>query len=460
MKLRLLVVFLTVVFLAGLSACGGDNQQQKDRDRTKTIVAGFTKTPTVPPTVTPTGVPTGTVATRTPGGATPTPCSGGDNPICGNGVCETGERCDDGAICLPIGEPATEPTYQDCTNTGQCPAGETCEPVGGDGCARNCTLETKRVANLDPERSGAVVHFNEGGEGAIDVVLTGTQTLTTGDARDDVTIGPNGIELTPAGDMPIVIKAADVGFNPAPVGILVCACIKGVPVPSFGPGLSARGVTGCGENGLTDIDVTSEQDHNTTPGSAGNSGSAMGLPDDPNCDAVSDVGEGITSEACLEGQGEACSDPRFIHTGVCNSPRVVTFSGGEAPRGSTFFLANTVINLLMDGGACDMDIAGMDPCPQPDYGPDCIPCTDDDVPEGVPSLNATTSGMATAIIYDNRNQAGDVNMQTVGPGQPTDCDTILGNPDAPLSGVLVTAFPAFDAEIIGDTVTETTLASQ
>ena len=68
MKLRLLVVLLTAVLLAGLSACGGDNQQTKDRDKTKTIVAGFTKTPTPPATVTPTGVPTGTAATRTPMG--------------------------------------------------------------------------------------------------------------------------------------------------------------------------------------------------------------------------------------------------------------------------------------------------------------------------------------------------------------------------------------------------------
>jgi hypothetical protein len=291
-------------------------------------------------------------------------------------------------------------------------------------------------------------------------MLSGTQTLTTGAARDDVTIGPNGVELTAPGDVPIVIKADDVGFNPAPVGILVCACIKGVVVPSFGPGLSGRGVTGCGENGLTDIDVTVEQDHNTTPGSPGNSGPTHGLPDDPNCDFMTDVGGGITSDACVEQQGAACSEPRFIHPGVCNSPRVVTLSGGPAPRGSTFFMANTVINLLMDGGTCDENIAGMDPCPYPDYGPDCIPCTADDVPQGVPSLGATTSGTATAIIYDTRNVAGDVNRQTVGPGQPTDCDAILNNPDAPLSGVLVTAFPALDAMSIGDTVTGTTLASQ
>jgi hypothetical protein len=163
----------------------------------------------------------------------------------------------------------------------------------------------------------------------------------------------------------------------------------------------------------------------------------------------------------LEGQDEACSEPRFIHPGVCNSPRVITFSGGQAPRGSTLLMANTSIALLMDGGACGMGIApGTDPCPHEDYGPDCVPCTDDDLPEGTANNNATTSGTSTAVIYDAGNVAGDVNMHTAGPGQPTDCDTILGNPEAPLSGVLVTAFPALDAESIGDTVTGTTLASQ
>jgi hypothetical protein len=460
MKLRLLVVFLAAVFLAGLSGCGGDNTQEKDRDRTKTVVAGFTKTPTVPPTVTPTGVPTGTVATRTPGGPTPTPCIGGLEPMCGNGVCETGERCDDGAVCLPTGDTDTEPTFQDCSENGECPAGETCEPVGGDGCARNCTLETRRVADLDPERSGAVVRFGAGGAGVVNVPLSGTQVLITGEPRDEVAIGPNDVELTQPGEVPIVLKADEVGFNPAKVGILACACIKGVPVPGFGPELSGRGLAGCGEGGLTDINVMVEQDHNTTPGSPGNSGPDAGLPDDPNCDAVSEMPGGFTSEACLEGQDEACSEMRFSH-GVCNSPRVVTFSGGQAPRGATVLMANTVINLLMDAGACGMDIPpGSDPCPHPDYGPDCVPCTDDDVPEGIPNLNVTTSGTSTSVIYDNTNVAGTVNMQVIGPGEPTDCDAILSNPDASLSGVLVTSFPSIDAETIADSITITTLASQ
>lgn len=462
MKLRLLVVLLTAVWLAGLSACGGDNQQEVDRDRTKTVVAGFTATPTVPPTVTPTGVPTGTVATRTPGGGpTPTPCSGGLNPVCGNGLCETGERCDDGAICLPIGEPVTEPSFQDCTATGECPDGETCEPVGGDGCARNCTLETRRIANLDPARSGAVVQIGPAGAGMVPVPLTGRQVLTTGTARDEVVIGPNGVQLTEPGHLPIVTKVVDIGFNPAPVSILLCACIRGVEVPSFGPGLSGRGLTGCGEQGLTDINVLVEQDHNTTPGDPGNSGPDAGLPDDPNCDAVSILPGGFTSEACLEGRDEACSEMRFAHTGVCNSPRVVTLSGGQAPRGSTMLNANTSITLLMDGGACGMGIEpGTDPCPHEDYGPDCVPCTDDDVPVGTANNNITTSGTATAVVYDATNTAGGLNMLVAGPGQPTDCDAILDDPEAPLAGVLVTAFPAIDAESIGDTVTGTTLASQ
>lgn len=458
MKLRMLVVLLTAVCLAGLSACGGDNQQEVDRHRTATVIAGFTKTPTVPATVTPTGVPTGTVATRTPGGPTPTPCSGA-NPICGNGACEAGEQCDDGSICLPDPSSDLEPTYQNCSATGLCPAGETCEPVGGDGCASNCTLEARRIANLDPERSGAIVHFGPTGAGIVELSLSGQQVLTTGDARDEVVVGPNGIELAQPGEVPIIIKAADVGFDPASVGILVCACINGVEVPSYGPGLSGRGFTGCGENGLTDINVMIEVDHNTTPGSPGNSGPANGLPDDPDCDLFAENIDGFISEACFEGQGEACSEPRYSHS-VCNSPTIITFSGGPAPRGSTSFTANTAIALLTDGGACDLTIAGMDPCPFADYGPDCVPCTADDLQKGNPSLNVTTSGTSTSVIYNATNVASGLNRQTVGPGQPTNCDAILGNPDAPLAGVLVTSFPGIDTAQIGDSVTETTLASQ
>jgi hypothetical protein len=400
------------------------------------------------------------VATRTPGGPTPTPCIGGFNPVCGNGVCETGERCDDGAICLPIGQTDGEPTFQDCTDTGECPAGERCEPVGGDGCARNCTLEARRIADLDPVRSGAVVQIGPGGAGIVPVALSGTQVLTTGTARDDVVVGPGGLELTQPGHVPIVIKAADVGFRPAVIGNLLCACVRGVPVPNFGPGLSGRGLTACGDEPLNDINVMVEQDHNTTPGDPGNSGPDEGLPDDPNCDAVSDLGDGFISEACFEGQDEACSEARFTH-GVCNSPRVLTFSGGPAPRGSTVLMANTSIALLEDAGSCGVGVPpGSDPCPFEDYGPDCVPCTDDDVAEATANNNVTTSGTARAIIYDTRNVAGDVNMRTAGPGEPTDCDSILADPEAPLAGVLVTAFPSLDAENIGDTVTGTTLASQ
>jgi hypothetical protein len=124
-------------------------------------------------------------------------------------------------------------------------------------------------------------------------------------------------------------------------------------------------------------------------------------------------------------------------------------------------MANTSIALLMDAGACGVGIPpGSDPCPHPDYGPDCVPCTDDDEAEATANNNVTTSGTSTAVIYDATNMAGGMNRQTAGPGEPTDCDAILGNPEAPLSGVLVTAFPSIDAENIGDTVTGTTLASQ
>ncbi|HSP99824.1 MAG TPA: hypothetical protein VL049_21590 [Candidatus Dormibacteraeota bacterium] len=95
--------------------------------------------------------------------------------------------------------------------------------------------------------------------------LTGQQTFRTGHMRATATTLASGGSI-PAGEIPAVIKADELLFNPVQVTGLVCACVRGIPVAAFGPGVAANGSIGCGDQGLSNIDYRMVQDHDTTPG--------------------------------------------------------------------------------------------------------------------------------------------------------------------------------------------------
>jgi cysteine-rich repeat protein len=368
--------------------------------------------------------------------------------------------------CIPVGGDAY------CGDGMMNVAGETCDDgnnQGGDGCAPNCTIETRRTTELDPDRAKATAQIRSL---AIPLQLSGTQVLTVGAARDTVTKGAGGKVLFEAFQLPVTIKAVDVQFNPVPVFGISCACVRGVAVDAFGPGISGTGVIGCGTDGLSNVDFKVVQDHDTTPGSAGNGGAASGLPDDPECDDTSSSGEFINSTACLEGTGASCSTVNNSHLGKCNSPRVVTFSGGQAPRGSVLLVNSSAIGLLQDGAACTTTKPMRNgKCQFPDYGPDCLPCTDDDLEQGTPNIAPTTSGSAEVNIYDVNDTAGDniVAGTTCGgttacvtkvTGSLVDCDSVIANPNASLHSSLATAFPTLDGKDVGDTLVTTVLAAK
>jgi hypothetical protein len=433
-----------------------------------------------------------------------------EETLCGNGTIEVGEGCDDRAVCTGVGEirrcfaddqcPAGQTCgtngfclcsppdtgcvpgeacspdgfcFLPCTGPGQCPSGE-CRPVGGDGCAANCTLETRRAGAFVPctpdvncsplgsqRCSGACVQSIVL---PVPVVLNGTTALVTGEIREETVLGPEGQVVTNAGEVPVAVKAADNVFAPTSVFNTVCACVKPVPNPLFGPGNSGAGVIGCGAEGLTDIDVLIQQDHNTTAGSAGNGG---GFPNDPECDDGIFT-EGVASFACRERDDAGCAEDRYLHPGICNSPRFITFSGGRAQRGSMLIFNSTSITQLSDAGACRTEpLPGA--CPFPDYGADCLACTRDDLPEVVVNVTPTTSGKARAAILDLNNMAGAQSFETAGAcggsacrveamGEPADCDLLQGNDS--LGGVLATAFPGIDSMTLRDTITTTTLAAE
>jgi cysteine-rich repeat protein len=410
-----------------------------------------------------------------PGGlcTTPTPPPGG---ICGNNTTDAGEDCDDG------------------------------NNFGGDGCAANCTTETSLVGMFDTARSKAVVQ-NSGLQ--IPVMLSGGQTFRAGKARNEVVRGPGNVELFQPGEIPVVIKASELHFDPVKVSTVACACVRAAEQAElFGPGNAAAGVIGCGTQGLTDINYRVIQDHNTNPGDEVNAchESDGGAADDPECDDVSPpvvvpgnpTAEGLVSTACKEQSGdERCNDPtRFIHPGTCISPRLLVRSGGPAPRGSVFMVNSTSISTLLDGANCCQpgDNCGQPGRPSciPDYGPDCLACTDDDLNQVAPNTLPTTSGVAESAVYDLNNGENAVQNNVCTPaafvtidadngptgcsgggdegpgcitrvtGTPVDCDLLQGdNPEEGLrGGSLVVAFPGIDTALIKDTVTTTTFFNQ
>jgi hypothetical protein len=401
-----------------------------------------------------------------------------------NDQCPAGQTCGVAGFCncsgtntgCPAGQECSADffCFMPCTGAGQCPSGE-CRPVGGDGCAANCTMETTRPGEFIPCTSG-IPCTTQGPDCAgscvqsialpVPVVLNGTTELITGDMRTETVMGPEGQVITNPGEVPVSIKASGTRFTPTSVFNTICACVKSVPQPLFGPGNAGAGIVGCGDQGLVDTDFLVEQDHNTTPGAPGNSGSAAGFPDDPECDDEIFT-QSVPSFACTERQDPLCMEDRYLHPGICNSPRRVTFSGGRKPKGSILLFNSTAITQLSDGGACRTEpLPG--PCPFPDYGADCIPCTRDDTPEVVVNVTPTTSGKASVRIIDANNMGG---AQPIEPGatcgatpckveetgELVDCAMLEGNNS--LGGVLATAFPGIDAMTLRDTVTTTTLAA-
>ena len=72
-----------------------------------------------------------------PDGCPPPPSPTPGMALCGNGIVEGDEECDDGGGCRDGSNDGTL-----CTDDTSCTGGGTCQPAGADGCAVNCTFET------------------------------------------------------------------------------------------------------------------------------------------------------------------------------------------------------------------------------------------------------------------------------------------------------------------------------
>jgi hypothetical protein len=252
----------------------------------------------------------------------------------------------------------------------------------------------------------------------------------------DIQFGAPGSD----GVAPVVIPKEGVHFDPVNLNL---AGIVGACVSALDDGV---GIIDC-DGGTANRDFTQVQDHNTTPGSDGNSGSAAGLPDDPECDDTSTWPNGHVSSACLE--GSSCN-PDGPHPGVCNSPVQVTDSGvfgAGAMRVEQTVSITTVTN----------------------KGPDNTLCTPDDTAsDPAPVTVSFTTGTATGRIYDASNFAGSIIGvgQTCGglgcvaqvTGNSFDCDALRssGNFNGAAMG---TAFVGLDSPL-GDVVTTLKLVGQ
>jgi hypothetical protein len=300
--------------------------------------------------------------------------------------------------------------------------------------------------------------------------LIGSQVLTTGAARVDVTVDDTGRPVVAAGEMPVVIRAADLRFAPVSVTGALCACVRGVEAAEFGPGNVASGSIACPEAVLSDVNTALRIDHNTASGAAGNSGTATGLADDPECDDCTVVGPlGSRSCACREGVDAACTSS---HRDSCNSPLAFSRGGGPAPPGSAMLVLNIAIAQLQDGGACSDHARRPDGrCLFSDYGPDCLPCTDDDADLGIPRLVVATTGHGEAAVFDANNSPGvriadgstcfGTPCLAMADGNPFSCAQLAADPSGGLAGgALAACFPGLDTVPLGDTVTCTRLAAQ
>jgi len=427
-------------------------------------------------------------ASECPGGGTcpnPKACLGGpyNGLTCTLAVDCNG--CDPNQVCTGSGTPLACCT---AANAGTCPVAGSCAlvqnslfavrvPLNGVCSPRKISPDTSCITNIEcktcvgsqlngfacansTQCRGCIGGSNAGNPcasagqcpgGTCDVAGAGTCTGPGScvTAKFDVVVGsPDG-----NGETPLTVPQSSVLLNPAVVSGVGTACVSA--------GGNGVGVIDC-DGGRADRDFALSRDHNTTPASAGNSGSALGLPDDPTCDDTFLLPDGSTSRACVEGTtvcsaestnaGMLCTVPADCpggdcipcntnspHPGVCNSPTNVAVSG-------TFSAGDIVIALPLAIKVLPTAAAN---------GPDLLPCTADDLGDPPAAVTVSLStGTNTVTVYDAGNTAG----AKIGPGETCGANPCVasitgqGTSCANLNAGMVSGvkfgggFPAFDTQ--------------
>ncbi|MCK6557446.1 hypothetical protein L6Q96_23140, partial [Candidatus Binatia bacterium] len=346
-----------------------------------------------------------------------------------------------------------------------------CVPRNGANGDLGCTLDADCRSCVGGTNDGLTCLPGQGapGSGQQDPCPGGgtcTGTATTCQLPElTMEVGPTD---PGTGEAQVTIPKDSLVLMPAAAGSIGTVCVKA--------GSDGVGVLDC-NGGRPNLDVTLSRDHNLIPGSPGNSGSANGLPDDPECDDNYVLPDASLSRPCVEGtarcnsgtnQDMLCTvesdcppvDPEIKrcalcntatitqHPGICNSPTKVELSGTYNSGG---LLLSMPLALTVLKGAV--------------LGPDNLPCTPDDTANPASPVGVLlSSGTSIMRMYDVNNIANNKiapgeTCPIVGPcvaqltGTPVaSCSSLysLGDPGGlQLSG----GFGAFDIDLTLDLVT-------
>lgn len=218
---------------------------------------------------------------------------------CGDGIRGTGEQCDNGSVCSGDG-------VTDCTaDASVCDADDalgTCRAIGGDGCSVTCAIEAGYTC--DPE-GGPCVDHRVCGDGAIN----GNETCDLGSVCED--------GITPCTNNPAACAGIE-GGTCVPRDRPGCDTCELEDGWRCSPGGNCRAAA-CGDGIMVGLEFCDDGLH-----------CANGTP----CDSPADCGGG----ACEARSGDGCSDTCDLEDGfVCDTPGepcVPTECGDGVPEGT------------------------------------------------------------------------------------------------------------------------------
>lgn len=380
-----------------------------------------------------------------------------ETAVCGNGVIETGEDCDNGAVCFGGSDAGDVCTKEaDCEGNGRCAGGvkefgecttdadcnpdgatggkcQHCITVSNNGCSANCTTEKTVNLKLKPgEIEGTGIKSGSGAVATGDFLvvplsLSGDIAFTIGKKKD--------------GKIPAVIKAGGAQIPRIPVQTLACACLRTLEAKTCGGLLTNKDGTD-GKDCTGDASVCPADKKCAPLHGAGNSASGS-----IGCDGLAPLDLEVTQDSNGSADPDECTDPDTRPpTEVCADPLVIKRTGSGGAGSMAMALTGAIGTVV---GECTGT--------KPDYGPDGQFCTNDDpeANQGTPSPQLLTSGRATGLV-EGANQV-DAPDGNIGPitvtGSPLSCSDVEGSPAKVTPGTtLVAAFTSINQPTLGDIV--------
>ena len=456
---------------------------------------GATNTPAATNTPPPVNTPTRTFTI--PPSPTPTPTALA-LAVCGNGVKEGDEDCDNGGICIGGSNAGRPCTAEDqcmgngvcvggphvgsgCADSSTCGSGQClhCVPQGGDGCAANCTTETDVTTNFVP---GVQVKQCNGGPNAgmtctsntlcgtgfvcTPLVKPGTSGSFVHDGIIQLPIPLSGSQVVTAGRLrngilPFVVKGTTLKIPQIKVGTLACACVRGVPPKTCGGTLfDADGqtfTTNCTPDYTAGDSLCAGKNPCTFVLGAGNSSAGT-----INCNGLDGANLTFTQESALSPPYPPPGTPP-----IGSKPPVITLTG-QGPPGSGITINSAAIGTTTEshvaGDVCTGVPSSGTSCPGSSFGADCKFCTDDDPQSsrGTAAPLPQVTGNATAEIINS--QASLQADHNIGPftvtGNALDCSKLTTTPPQLSGQTFVGGFTNLNAPATNDIVVTNTFIAQ